>query len=103
MVVALAALAPPHDPYWFVSVVPPAAYFLTGPPRFICPLADGTRPRDAGVDDAPGALAAGIELTPLADIPAPELAAGAADGPLAENGLGFPGGVVGVTVGRLAA
>ena len=83
--------------------MPPAANFCTRPPRFIVALAIGTVPSEDGEADAPGALAAGIELTPLADIPAPELAAGAGEGPLAENGLGFPGGVVGVTVGRLAA
>src|SRR5208282_5069998 len=102
-VTALAALAPPHEPYWFVSVVPPAAYRLTDPPRFITPLAEGTWPRDAGVDDAPGELAAGIELAPLADIPPPALGEGAVPGPLAENGLGLLGGIVGVTVGRRAA
>ena len=83
--------------------MPPAANFCTRPPRFIVALAIGTVPSEDGEADAPGALAAGIELTPLADMPPPVLGDGVVPGPLAENGLGFPGGVVGVTVGRLAA
>ena len=102
LLTAFCAFAPPHEPYWFVSVAPPAAYRLTDPPRLIV-LPDGTMLRDVGEADAPGALAAGIELGPLADIPALELAAGADDIPLAENWLGVAGDGVGVTVGRRAA
>jgi hypothetical protein len=55
----------------------------------------GSIPSDVGDAEAPGALAVGIELAPLADMPALALAGGCVLAPLAENWFGLPGACCG--------
>jgi len=59
-------------------------------------------PVDCGFAAAP-VLGDGIADAPLADCPGAVLAGGADGAPLAENGLGFTAGAIGVTVGRMTA